>query len=97
LPSQDTAIMDPPTWFTSVPATMSVDGRFPTDPGAILGSGLWPVEDLSPSAAGSAVIAHGTTTSGTARATVFAMNPLYRADPEREWSMVGLAAYWADQ
>jgi hypothetical protein len=25
------------------------------------------------------------------------MNPLYRADPEREWSMVGLAAYWADQ
>jgi hypothetical protein len=97
LPSQDTAIMDPPTWFTSVPATMSVDGRFPTDPAAILGSGLWPVEALSPSAAGSAVIAHGTTTSGTARATVFAMNPLYRADPEREWSMVGLAAYWADQ
>jgi hypothetical protein len=97
LPSQDTAIMDPPTWFTSVPATMSVDGRFPTDPDAILGSGLWPVEDLSPSAPGSAVIAHGTTTAGTARATVFAMNPLYRADPEREWSMVGLAAYWADQ
>jgi hypothetical protein len=25
------------------------------------------------------------------------MNPLYRADPEREWSMAGLAAYWADQ
>jgi hypothetical protein len=88
--------MDPPTWFTSVPLTMSVDGRFPTDPNAILGSGLWPVEALSPSAAGSAVIAHGTTL-GTARATVFAMNPLYRADPEREWSMVGLAAYWADQ
>ena len=60
-PSQDTAIMDPPTWFTSVPATMSVDGRFPTDPTAILGSGLWPVEDLSPTAPGSAVIAHGTT------------------------------------
>jgi hypothetical protein len=29
--------------------------------------------------------------------TVFAMNPLYRADPEREWAMVGTAAYWADQ
>jgi len=27
---------------------------------------------------------------------VFAMNPLYRADPEREWAMVGTAAYWAD-
>ena len=49
------------------------------------------------STADAAVIAHGTTTSGTARVTTFAMNPLYRADPEREWSMVGLAAYWADK
>jgi hypothetical protein len=29
--------------------------------------------------------------------TVFAMNPLYRADPEREWPAVATAAYWADQ
>ena len=29
--------------------------------------------------------------------TVFAMNPLYRADPEREWPMVGEAAYWSSQ
>jgi hypothetical protein len=28
---------------------------------------------------------------------VFAMNPLYRADPEREWPMISSAAYWADQ
>jgi len=97
-PGQDTAIMDPPTWFTSVPATMSVDGRFPTDPAAIVGSGFWLATDAqSASAAGAAVIAHGTTVTGAARATVFAMNPLYRADPEREWSMAGLAAYWADQ
>ena len=96
-PERDTAIMDPPTWFTSVPATMSVDGRFPADPAEIVGSGFWLIDAQSASAAGSAVIAHGTTTSGSARATVFAMNPLYRADPEREWSMAGLAAYWADQ
>jgi Zinc carboxypeptidase len=96
-PARDTAIMDPPTWFTSVPATMSVDGRFPTPPDPILASGLWLLDAQSASAPGSAVIAHGTTASGRARATVFAMNPLYRADPEREWSMVGLAAYWADQ
>jgi hypothetical protein len=57
---------------------------------------MWLMDAQSASAPGSAVIAHGTTV-GTARATVFAMNPLYRADPEREWSMVGLAAYWADQ
>jgi hypothetical protein len=95
--ARDTAIMDPPTWFTSVPATMSVDGRFPIDPDEILGAGLWLMDAQSASAPGSAVIAHGTTTAGTARATIFAMNPLYRADPEREWSMAGLAAYWADQ
>lgn len=97
-PSADTAIMDPPTWFTNVPAaTMTVDGRFPSDPADILASGLWLQDTQSASAAGAAVIAHGTTATGTARVTTFAMNPLYRADPEREWSMVGLAAYWADQ
>lgn len=96
-PARDTAIMDPPTWFTAVPATMSVDGRFPTLPEEILAAGMWLMDTQSVSAPGAAVIAHGTTTSGAARATVFAMNPLYRADPEREWSMVGLAAYWADQ
>ena len=43
------------------------------------------------------MIAHGTSTAGTARLTIFAMNPLYRADPEREWTMLGSAAYWADK
>jgi hypothetical protein len=93
-PARDTAIMDPPTWFTSVPGTLSVDGRFPSNPAAIVASGFWLMDQQSASAAGSAVIAHGTTTAGTSRVTVFAMNPLYRADPEREWSMVGSAAYW---
>jgi hypothetical protein len=94
-PGKDTAIMDPPTWFTGVPGTMSVDGRFPSDPAAIVASGFWLMDAQSASAAGAPVIAHGTTTAGTSRVTVFAMNPLYRADPEREWSMVGSAAYWA--
>jgi hypothetical protein len=97
VPAMDTAIMDPPTWFTSIPASMSVDGRFPADMTEIVGSGFWLVDAQSASAPGSAVIAHGTTTAGLARVVVFAMNPLYRADPEREWAMVGAAAYWADQ
>ncbi len=92
-PSRDTAIMDPPTWFTSVPATMSVDGRLPASD--FFAAGLW--DDIPPSASEAAVIAHGTNTGGTARLTSFAMNPLYRADPEREWPMVGSAAYWADR
>jgi hypothetical protein len=94
-PEQDTAIMDPPTWFTSIPATMTVDGRLPLE-GYFL-AGLWQPDAQSASAPGSAVIAHGISLSGTARLTIFAMNPLYRADPEREWTMLGSAAYWADQ
>ena len=44
-----------------------------------------------------AVIAHGTNNAGNGRMTLFSMNPLYRADPEREWPMVGTSAYWIDQ
>jgi len=95
-PTSDTAIMDPPIWFLSTPPSMIVDGRLPADPGDIVASGFWLIDAASASAAGAAVIAHGTTTAGTARIVIFAMNPLYRADPEREWAMVGLAAYWAD-
>jgi len=96
-PSTDTAIMDPPTWFTAVPATFAIDGRFPILWSDIVASGFWKLDAQSASAPGSAVIAHGLNIGGTARLTVFAMNPLYRADPEREWSMVGTAAFWADQ
>jgi hypothetical protein len=92
-PASDTAIVDPPTWLTGVPATMTVDGRFAT--GDFFLSGLFPGAESS-AAAGSAIIAHGTNTGNTARLVVFANNPLYRADPEREWPMVGSGAYWAD-
>ena len=87
--------MDPPTWFTAVPSTMTVDGRLPLE-GYFL-AGLWAPDAQSASAPGSPVISHGTDTSGAARLTIFAMNPLYRADPEREWTMLGSAAYWVDQ
>jgi hypothetical protein len=92
-PARDTLIADPPTWLTSVPAAFSVDARLPS--AGFFAAGLWPRAGTS-SAAGSALIAHGPNTAGTARLTVFANNPLYRADPEREWPMVATAAYWAD-
>ncbi len=92
-PASDTAIFDPPTWFTSIPTTMTKDGALPGMAGFFL-AGLWPD---SASAAGATVIAHGTNTAGSARLTSFAMNPLYRADPEREWPMLASAAYWVDQ
>jgi hypothetical protein len=91
----DTAIVDPPTWFTSLPGTMTADGSLPLT-GFFL-SGLAPFDWTAAGAPGAAVVAHGTNTAGTARLTSFAMNPLYRADPEREWPMLASAAYWADQ
>jgi hypothetical protein len=93
MPARDFAIVDPPTWLTSIPATMSVDGRLPAS--GFFVAGMWP-STLWGTAPGSAIIAHGTNTANTARLTVFANNPLYRADPEREWPMVAAAAYWGD-
>jgi hypothetical protein len=93
-PAEDTAIIDPPSWFTAVPATYSVDARLPLTNFFL--AGMWQNPEAT-TAPGSPFVAHGTNTAGTARLVSFAMNPLYRADPEREWPMVGTAAYWADQ
>ncbi|MGH3023924.1 MAG: M14 family zinc carboxypeptidase [Gaiellaceae bacterium] len=95
-PPEDTAIVDPPIWFSAVPASFSVDARLPlTD---ILLSGMWHSDEPdSAGAPGSPFVVHGLNDAGTARIVDFAMSPLYRADPEREWPMVGTAAYWADQ
>jgi hypothetical protein len=93
-PGEDYAIVDPPSWFTAVPATYSVDARLPLTNFFL--AGMWQNPEAT-TAPGSPFIAHGTNTAGTARLVNFAMNPLYRADPEREWPMVGAAAYWADQ
>ena len=94
-PAQDKAIMDPPTWLTAIPTSWLADARFPlTD---VLASGMWLLDALSATAPGSAVVAHGLNATGSSRMTSFAMNPLYRADPEREWPMISSAAYWADQ
>jgi hypothetical protein len=90
-PARDTMIVDPPTWLSTVPAGLQVDARLPQT--NFFAAGLWP-GSASTTAPGSALVAHGESTSGTARMTVFANNPLYRADPEREWPMVGNAAFW---
>lgn len=94
-PSTDTAIVDPPSWYSAVPGSLSVDARLAeTD---FFLAGLWFIDPASATAPGSPFVLHGTNDAGTARLTTFAMNPLYRADPEREWPMVGAGAYWADQ
>lgn len=94
-PAQDTAIMDPPTWITSVPSGWSVDANLPL--AGFFAAGLWLIDASSASAPGAPLVAHGTSTSGAARLAVFAFNPLYRADPEREWPALASAALWADR
>jgi hypothetical protein len=93
--SSDTAIVDPPTWFPTLPGTMTADGSLPLT-GFFL-SGLAPFDWTAAGAPGSAVVAHGANTAGTSQLVSFAMNPLYRADPEREWPMLASAAYRVDQ
>ncbi len=94
-PSRDTAIVDPPTWFTGVPSGWSIDANLPI--AGFFAAGLWLIDALSASAPGAPMVAHGTsTTAGSPRLTAFAFNPLYRADPEREWPALGSAAYWVD-
>jgi hypothetical protein len=94
-PSRDTAIVDPPTWFTGVPAGWSIDANLPL--AGFFAAGLWLIDTASASAPGAPMVAHGTsTTAGSPRLTAFAFNPLYRADPEREWPALSSAAYWVD-
>ncbi|HEX2046063.1 MAG TPA: M14 family zinc carboxypeptidase [Gaiellaceae bacterium] len=97
-PARDTAIMDPPAWFSAVPAGATVDGRLLGDTTSTFAAGLWRLP-RDPAAASAPIVVHGTSAApgSSARITAFAMNPLYRADPEREWPMVAEAAYWSDQ
>jgi hypothetical protein len=95
-PNEDRAIVDPPVWFTGLPASWTADGSLPMM-GFFL-SGLWKTDDpQAVTAPGAPVIAHGLNTAGSSRMTAFAMNPAYRADPEREWPMLASAALWSDQ
>jgi Zinc carboxypeptidase len=96
-PGQDTAIVDPPTWYTATPSSATVDGRLTaTD---YFAAGLWRFAARAATVPNAPVIVHGASTQpgSQARITTFAMNPLYRADPEREWPAVAGAAYWSDR
>jgi hypothetical protein len=78
-----------------VPASLKVDAKLPS--AGFFAAGLWLLDSQSASAPGAPLIAHGPNASGSARVTVFAMNPAYRADPEREWPALASAAYWVQQ
>ena len=92
-PGRDTALVEDPVWFTDVPADMTVDGRLPAS--GFLASGHWP--DPDPSAGGSPVIVHGPNEANTSRITLFGIDPLFRAHPERSFPAVSEGLYWGDR
>ncbi len=91
-PSRDTALVEDPVWFSDVPADVTVDGRLPAS--NYLASGHWP--DPDPTAGGSPIIVHGPNETGTARFTLFGIEPLFRAHPERSFPAVAGGFYWGD-
>jgi Zinc carboxypeptidase len=91
-PERDTGLVETPVWFTDVPPDLTVDARLPAS--GFLASGHWPNPD--PSAGGAAVIVHGPNAAGTARITLFGIDPLFRAHPERSFPAVSAGFYWGD-
>jgi hypothetical protein len=91
-PERDTGLVETPVWFTDVPPDVTVDGRLPAS--GFLASGHWP--NPNPSAGGSAIIVHGPNSANTARITLFGIDPLFRAHPERSFPAVSGGFYWGD-
>jgi Zinc carboxypeptidase len=91
-PARDTALVEDPVWFTDVPDDVTVDARLPESD--YLASGHWPNPDAS--AGGSPIIVHGPNESGTARITLFGIDPMFRAHPERSFPAVAGGFYWGD-
>jgi Zinc carboxypeptidase len=95
-PAEDTAIADPIAWFAKVPASATIDARLAGEDA--FEAGLWrPADRTAPPHA--PLVVHGASTADGSRARIaaFALDPLYRADPEREWPMLASAAYWLDR
>jgi hypothetical protein len=80
-------------WFSATPAGSVVDGRYLGTVDTMFVAGLW--RDRDPSAAGSPMIVHGTTTANS-RYLGLATNPFSRGDAEREWPLIGQAAFWSN-
>jgi hypothetical protein len=81
------------TWFSSTPAGATVDGRYLGSVDSLFIAGLW--RDRSAAAANAPVVVHGTTQVDS-RFMGLATNPFSRGDAEREWPLIGQAAFWSN-
>jgi hypothetical protein len=81
------------TWFSSTPTGAVVDGRYLPSVEDMFVAGLW--RDRNPAAANAPIVVHGTTTADS-RYMGLATNPFSRGDAEREWPLIGQAAFWSN-
>jgi hypothetical protein len=81
------------TWFSSLPTGAVVDGRYLPSVEEMFVAGLW--RDRNPAAANAPIVVHGTTTADS-RYLGLATNPFSRGDAEREWPLIGQAAFWSN-
>jgi hypothetical protein len=81
------------TWFSSTPTGAVVDGRYLPSVEDMFVAGLW--RDRNPAAANAPIVVHGTTTADS-RYLGLATNPFSRGDAEREWPLIGQAAFWSN-
>jgi len=81
------------TWFSSTPTGSVIDGRYLPSTSAMFLAGLW--RDRDPNAANAPMIVHGTTEVAS-RYLGLATNPFSRGDAEREWPLIGQAAFWSN-
>jgi hypothetical protein len=81
------------TYFSSVPADATIDGRYLGSTDDLFLAGLWRERDAV--VADAPVIVHGTTTADS-RYIGLAANPFSRGDAEREWALIGQAALWSN-
>jgi hypothetical protein len=81
------------TWFSSTPSGATVDGRYLGSVNTLFIAGLW--RDRNPAAANAPMIVHGTTQVDS-RYLGLATNPFSRGDAEREWTLIGQAAFWSN-
>ena len=91
----DTSFVYSPGWFTDLGAEVVVDQRYATSD--LLVSGHWAANPDGSggqdAAAGGAVVVSGTDRQGSA--VLFGSEPLFRAHPKGQYSLVGRALFWS--
>jgi hypothetical protein len=93
-PATDTAKVDAPVWFTTVPTQATTAGRLlPLNEFFV--AGHW--RNRPTSAGQGRVVIHGdgSGTLSDARVALFGIDPFYQGLPERSWPAVSNALYWA--